>query len=117
MEALSGISFAAYRRLAEHPGLVTYYQAASPVEELVWLKMGSRPARRFGAKSLDDLRAISWNFGWSQNRHLVPGWFGIGSALKRFMDRSRANRRGRCCEACSRTRTCSAWCSTRSRRR
>ena len=85
LEALSGISFAAYRRLAEHPGLVTYYQAASPVEELVWLKMGSRPARRFGAKSLDDLRAISWNFGWSQNRHLVPGWFGIGTALERFI--------------------------------
>ncbi|MEM7223179.1 MAG: phosphoenolpyruvate carboxylase [Pseudomonadota bacterium] len=85
LEALSGISFAAYRRLAEHPGLVTYYQAASPVEELVWLKIGSRPARRFGAKSLDDLRAISWNFGWSQNRHLVPGWFGVGTALERFM--------------------------------
>ena len=49
MEALAGMSYAAYRRLAEHPGLVDYYQAASPVEELVRLKIGSRPARRFGA--------------------------------------------------------------------
>ncbi|MEE8227432.1 MAG: phosphoenolpyruvate carboxylase [Kiloniellales bacterium] len=85
MEALSGMSYAAYRRLAEHPGLVTYYQAASPVEELVRLKMGSRPARRFGAASLDDLRAIPWVFGWSQNRHLVPGWFGVGTALASFL--------------------------------
>ena len=85
MEALSGISYAAYRRLAEHPGLVSYYQAASPVEELALLKMGSRPARRTGAQSLDDLRAIPWVFAWSQNRHMVPSWFGIGTALERFV--------------------------------
>ncbi len=81
MEALSGMSYAAYRRLIEHPRLVVYFQAASPVEELVRLKIGSRPARRSGAKSLDDLRAIPWVFAWSQNRHLVPGWYGVGSAL------------------------------------
>jgi phosphoenolpyruvate carboxylase len=85
MEALSALSQTAYRGLAEQPGLVAYYQSASPVEELVWLKMGSRPARRFGAQSLDDLRAIPWVFGWSQNRHLLPGWYGIGSALVNFV--------------------------------
>ncbi len=85
MEALSGMSYAAYRRLIEHPKLVTYFQAASPVEELVRLKIGSRPARRTGAKSLDDLRAIPWVFAWSQNRHLVPGWYGVGSALDSLM--------------------------------
>jgi phosphoenolpyruvate carboxylase len=86
MEALAGMSYAAYRRLAEHPGLVDYYQAASPVEELVRLKIGSRPARRFGAASLSDLRAIPWVFGWSQNRHLITGWFGAGSALESFLE-------------------------------
>jgi phosphoenolpyruvate carboxylase len=86
MEALSSASFAAYRNLAEHPGLVTYYQAASPVEELGWLKLGSRPARRFGAQTLGDLRAIPWVFGWSQNRHLVPGWYGVGSGLEDFIE-------------------------------
>ena len=85
MEALSGMSYAAYRRLIEHPKLVAYFQAASPVEELVRLKIGSRPARRSGAKSLDDLRAIPWVFAWSQNRHLVPGWYGVGSALDNLM--------------------------------
>ncbi|MCC7413710.1 MAG: phosphoenolpyruvate carboxylase [Gammaproteobacteria bacterium] len=84
-EALAGTSFAAYRGLAEHPGLVSYYQAASPVEELALLNMGSRPARRFGAGSLADLRAIPWVFAWTQNRHLVPGWYGVGSGLEEFV--------------------------------
>ena len=86
MEALAGVAYYAYRRLADHPGLVAYYHAASPVAELTWLKLGSRPARRFGAKTLDDLRAIPWVFGWSQNRHLIPGWYGVGTALLRFLE-------------------------------
>lgn len=85
MEALSGAAYAAYRQLAEHPGLVTYYQAASPVDELVLMNIGSRPARRFGAKTLNDLRAIPWVFAWTQNRHMVPGWYGIGTGLERFI--------------------------------
>ncbi len=86
MEALAGVSEAAYRRLADHPGLVAYYHAASPLAELAWLKLGSRPTHRFGARTLDDLRAIPWVFGWSQNRHLIPGWYGIGTALHRFVE-------------------------------
>ena len=85
MEALAGMSYAAYRRLIEHPGMVSYFQGASPVEELVRLKLGSRPARRSGAQSLDDLRAIPWVFAWSQNRHLLPGWYGVGSALENLI--------------------------------
>ncbi len=86
MHALSDLSHAAYRRLVEHPGLVSYYAHASPVEELALLNIGSRPARRFGAKTLDELRAIPWVFAWTQNRHLVPGWFGVGSAIARFLE-------------------------------
>ena len=73
MEALSGAAQAAYRRLVDHPDLLPYYQAASPLEEISLLNLGSRPARRFGARSLGDLRAIPWVFAWSQNRHFVPG--------------------------------------------
>jgi phosphoenolpyruvate carboxylase len=86
LEALSGIAYAVYRRLIEHPGLVAYYDWASPVGEIARLKLGSRPARRHGAKTLDDLRAIPWVFGWSQNRHLIPGWYGAGTALSRFVE-------------------------------
>ncbi len=85
MEALSGAAMAAYRRLIDDPSLLLYYQAASPLEELTLLNMGSRPARRFGAQSLSDLRAIPWVFAWSQNRHFVPGWFGVGSGIMTFL--------------------------------
>ncbi|MEO0973151.1 MAG: phosphoenolpyruvate carboxylase, partial [Pseudomonadota bacterium] len=82
MDTLSEHCYQAYRRLIEHPGLVQYYAAASPVEELSLLNMGSRPARRFGATSLSDLRAIPWVFAWTQNRHIVPGWYGFGSGIE-----------------------------------
>ena len=86
MEALSGAAHAAYRRLVEHPRLVDYFQAASPVEEIALLNIGSRPARRTGARTLADLRAIPWVFAWAQNRHSIPGWYGLGSGLATFLD-------------------------------
>ncbi len=86
MERLSELAFNKYRELIETDGLLDYYSAASPVEELAKMNIGSRPARRFGAKSLNDLRAIPWVFAWTQNRHLVPGWYGVGTALKSFID-------------------------------
>jgi phosphoenolpyruvate carboxylase len=85
MEALSGAAQASYRQLIDHPGLLIYFQSASPLEEISLLNMGSRPARRFGARSLGDLRAIPWVFAWSQNRHFVPGWYGVGSGILTFL--------------------------------
>ncbi len=85
MEALSRLSHTAYRKLADHPGLVMFYQDASPVEELALLKIGSRPMRRFGANTLDDLRAIPWVFAWTQNRMMIPGWYGVGDAISEFL--------------------------------
>lgn len=78
------MSQTAYANLLALPGFITYFQQASPVEELAMLKIGSRPARRFGAGSLADLRAIPWVFAWSQNRHLLTGWYGFGSAIQSF---------------------------------
>ena len=86
MEALSSSSQVAYRGLVECPGLVDFYQYASPVEELTLMKIGSRPARRFGASSLDDLRAIPWVFAWTQNRLMVTGWYGYGSAVQQLLN-------------------------------
>ncbi len=86
MEALSGAAHAAYRRLVGHPGLVAYFQAASPLEEIALLNIGSRPARRFGARTLADLRAIPWVFAWTQNRHFIPGWYGVGTGLTTFLE-------------------------------
>lgn len=86
MEALSGASRAVYSQLIQHPGLVEYFQQASPLDELTLLNIGSRPARRFGARTLSDLRAIPWVFAWAQNRHIITGWYGVGSALKNFIE-------------------------------
>ena len=86
MEALSGTAYVTYRKLIESPGLVEFYQQASPVEELAFMKIGSRPARRFGAATLDDLRAIPWVFAWTQNRILVPGWYGVGSSFEQLIN-------------------------------
>jgi phosphoenolpyruvate carboxylase len=86
MEALSGIAWSAYRQLMELPTMLTYLQCSSPLEELSLLNIGSRPARRTQAKTLADLRAIPWVFAWTQNRHLLSGWYGVGSGLKAFLD-------------------------------
>ncbi|MBZ9846591.1 phosphoenolpyruvate carboxylase [Mesorhizobium sp. CA14] len=85
LEALAGMSQASYAGLMAEPGFLDYFNQASPVAELALLKMGSRPDRRFGASGIADLRAIPWVFAWSQNRHLLTGWYGIGSALNAFV--------------------------------
>ncbi len=84
LDALSGMSQAAYSLLLNTPGFIQYFQQASPVEELAQLKIGSRPARRSGLSGLNDLRAIPWVFAWSQNRHLITGWYGVGTAIESF---------------------------------
>ncbi|MCJ2116353.1 phosphoenolpyruvate carboxylase [Methylobacterium sp. J-001] len=86
LEALAGASRAAYVRLLQTDGLVDYFQSASPLDEIALLNIGSRPARRFGTRSLSDLRAIPWVFAWSQNRHVITGWYGVGSGLASFLD-------------------------------
>ena len=85
VQEIARLSFKAYRRLAEDPALLNYFQSSSPVEELALLKIGSRPSRRFGASGIQDLRAIPWVFAWSQNRHLLTGWYGLGYAIDDFL--------------------------------
>jgi phosphoenolpyruvate carboxylase len=86
MEALSGTAWSAYRKLMELPTMLSYLQDSSPLEELSLLNIGSRPARRTQAKTLADLRAIPWVFAWTQNRHMLSGWYGVGSGIKAFLD-------------------------------
>ncbi len=86
MEALSGTAWSAYRKLMELPTMLAYLQGSSPLEELSLLNIGSRPARRTQARTLGDLRAIPWVFAWTQNRHLLSGWYGVGSGIKAFLD-------------------------------
>ena len=87
MEEISAEAFTTYRRFVrETEGFYDYFVQATPVEELQYLRIGSRPAKRkSGSKSLDDLRAIPWVFGWTQSRHLLPGWLAVGTALENFI--------------------------------
>ncbi|MEM7291663.1 MAG: phosphoenolpyruvate carboxylase, partial [Pseudomonadota bacterium] len=84
LEALSGVAHAKYNQLLNLDGFVNYFQEASPVRELGALNIGSRPLTRFGATTIADLRAIPWVFAWSQNRHMITGWYGFGAAIDAF---------------------------------
>ena len=61
--------------------LVRYTVAATPIEDVAHLPLGSRPASRGKGITLDTLRAIPWVFSWTQSRHGIPGWFGVGTAV------------------------------------
>jgi phosphoenolpyruvate carboxylase len=85
MEEMSGNAFGFYREhIVENPDVLTYFEEATPVEELEHARIGSRPSRRGEMRELADLRAIPWVFGWMQSRHVLPGWFGVGYALEQF---------------------------------
>jgi phosphoenolpyruvate carboxylase len=86
MEQISASSYDFYRQhIIENPDTFTYFEQATPVAELENARIGSRPTKRTGKKSMADLRAIPWVFGWMQSRQLVPAWFGVGHALEEFV--------------------------------
>lgn len=91
LDILSESSYSFYRQhIVDSPDTFTYFEQATPVAELEHARIGSRPAKRTDSssarkRSMEDLRAIPWVFGWMQSRHLVPAWFGVGHALSAFI--------------------------------
>lgn len=81
IEGLSARSYECYRELVDAPGFLSFFASATPIDEIEDLQIGSRPARRRGQRTLGDLRAIPWVFAWTQNRCLIPAWYGLGTAL------------------------------------
>ncbi len=84
LDKLAGWSRDAYRALLTEPDFMHFYRAATPIDALEHARIGSRPSRRTGQASLDDLRAIPWVFSWTQARFYLPGWFGAGSAFEKL---------------------------------
>jgi phosphoenolpyruvate carboxylase len=82
MEDLSATACNTYRALVHgDEGFLDFFSEASPIQELSLLNMGSRPVRRVQNREVRSLRAIPWVFAWTQNRFLLPSWYGAGSAL------------------------------------
>jgi phosphoenolpyruvate carboxylase len=86
-QELAASSRAFYRQLVyETPGFISYFRQATPMDLIERIRLGSRPSRRFHTDNLRDLRAIPWVFAWTQSRHLLPAWYGLGYALQKFID-------------------------------
>lgn len=83
MEIVARESRAAYRGMVhEDPDFFAFYRDATPIDVIERLRIGSRPASRRGQRGIEDLRAIPWVFSWTQSRHVLTGWFGVGSGLE-----------------------------------
>lgn len=86
LRELSASAYACYRRLIyEDADFLRFFEQATPILELGWLNLGSRPARRAQGRSLEELRAIPWVFAWMQSRYVLPSWYGVGYAFEAFL--------------------------------
>jgi phosphoenolpyruvate carboxylase len=89
MDGISSAAFHEYRDLVYGTeGFKTFFRQLTPIAEIADLKIGSRPASRTKSDRIEDLRAIPWVFSWSQARVMLPGWYGVGQALRGFGDQA-----------------------------
>lgn len=93
MREIAELSRTAYAALMhEDPGFIDFFESSTPVAEIGNLNIGSRPTSRKQTTSISDLRAIPWVLSWSQQRSMVPGWFGVGTALREWIGGDDARR-------------------------
>ena len=86
MDRLAASAYTRYRRfIYDDRAFLRYFEQATPILELDWLNIGSRPARRTTGFSIEELRAIPWVFAWMQSRYVLPSWYGVGGALEEYI--------------------------------
>ncbi|WP_080794815.1 phosphoenolpyruvate carboxylase [Corynebacterium pacaense] len=86
MREISRLSLEKYTSLVhDDPGFIPYFTESTPVQEIGSLNIGSRPSSRKQTETVEDLRAIPWVLSWSQSRVMLPGWFGVGTALEQWV--------------------------------
>jgi phosphoenolpyruvate carboxylase len=82
MQVIADVSREKYRKLIfDTPGFYDYFRLATPVDLIERMRIGSRPASRRDGNGVENLRAIPWVFAWTQNRLMLPGWYGVGSGI------------------------------------
>ncbi len=88
MKELADTGEQQYRELTDRtPGFLDYFYEATPVSEIALMNIGSRPShRKKSDRSKGSVRAIGWVFGWAQSRHTLPAWYGIGTALNKWIN-------------------------------
>jgi len=89
MRDFAALGREAYLAIFEREGFPEYFRTATPVSCIETLPIGSRPSRRHGAQSLEDLRAIPYTFSWTQSRQLINAFYGLGSAWEGLTRRQR----------------------------
>lgn len=87
LELMSEESLKHYKDLTHHKDFITFFREATPIDAIESSRIGSRPSRRTGKKTISDLRAIPWVFSWSQSRFNLTSWFGVGSTLKMLQEK------------------------------
>lgn len=75
----------AYTKLLNHKHFIQFFEQATPIDVIEQSKIGSRPSRRTGKRSFDDLRAIPWVFSWTQSRFHITGWYGVGTTIEKLL--------------------------------
>ncbi|TVR52204.1 MAG: phosphoenolpyruvate carboxylase [Puniceicoccaceae bacterium] len=87
LDRASRAARAAYENLVRRdPEFLEFWKAATPIDEIARLKIGSRPTARKAGGGFEDLRAIPWVFSWMQSRFNFPGWYGLGTGLRTLLD-------------------------------
>lgn len=91
MNFLSNLSCDKYHSLINRKKFEKVFFDITPIKEISKLKIGSRPSSRNSKNNLKNLRSIPWVFSWSQVRAMIPGWYGVGSALDFYIKQNDKN--------------------------
>jgi phosphoenolpyruvate carboxylase len=88
LDQLAALGYKKYLNFKNHPKFIPYLEQMSTLKYYAKTNIGSRPSKRSKSETLEfsDLRAIPFVGSWSQLKQNVPGFFGVGSALKHFED-------------------------------
>jgi phosphoenolpyruvate carboxylase len=90
LEIMSEESLKHYKDLTQDNDFISFFREATPIDAIESSRIGSRPSRRTGKKTISDLRAIPWVFSWSQSRFNLTSWYGVGSTLEMLKDKQPA---------------------------